>query len=75
MTALIVRAMPLVEIVVPKLRTAYLGFLHALDTFAEARMRNAVPNWARKAQRRDQSLSPADARRSQIADEGRKAGR
>jgi hypothetical protein len=33
MTALILRAMPLVEIVVPKLRTIYQGFLHALDAF------------------------------------------
>jgi hypothetical protein len=40
MTALILRAMPLVA-----------GFLHALDAFAEATMRNAVPNWPREAQR------------------------
>jgi hypothetical protein len=33
MTALILRAMPLVEIVVPKLRTIYQRFLHALDAF------------------------------------------
>ena len=58
MTALILRAMPLVVIVVPKLRSIYQGFLHA---FAEATMRNAVPNWPREARRRDQSLSPADA--------------
>jgi hypothetical protein len=43
MTAPILRAMPLVEMVVPKLRTVYRGFLHALDAFAEARMGNAVP--------------------------------
>jgi hypothetical protein len=75
MTAPILRAMPLVEMVVPKLRTVYRGFLHALDAFAEARMRNAVPEWQlRKAQRRGQSLSLADARRSQIAGEDRTAG-
>jgi hypothetical protein len=59
LTALILRAMPLVEIVVPKLRTIYQGFLHALDAFAEATMCNAVR--PREARRRDQSLSPADA--------------
>jgi hypothetical protein len=40
MTALILRAMQLVEIVVRKLRTICQGFLHA---FVETTMRNAVP--------------------------------
>jgi hypothetical protein len=68
MTALILRPMPLVEIVVPKLRTIYQGFLHALDAFAEATMRNAVPNWPREARRRD-------ARQSRNAGEDPNAGR
>jgi hypothetical protein len=72
MTALILRAMPLVEIVVPKLRAIYQGFLHA---FAEATMRNAVPNWPREARRRDQSLSPASARQSQNTGEDPNSGR
>jgi hypothetical protein len=75
MTALILRAMPLIEIVVPKLRTIYLGFLHAPDAFAEATMRNAVPNWPREGRRRDQSLSPANARQSQDTGEDPNAGR
>jgi hypothetical protein len=33
-------------------RGVYMGFLHAFDAFAEARMRNAVPQWQlRRAQR------------------------
>jgi hypothetical protein len=38
--------------VAPKLQAFYQRFLQALDSFAEARMRNAVPEWRlRKAQR------------------------
>lgn len=52
MTALILRATPLIEMVASKLQAVYLRFLHALDAFAEAKMRNAVPEWQlRKAQR------------------------
>ena len=52
MTALILQAKPFVEMVAPKLQTVYLRFLHALDDFAEARMRNAVPErQQRKADR------------------------
>jgi hypothetical protein len=52
MTALILQATPFVEVVAQKLQTVYLRVLHALDAFAEARMRNAVPEWKqRKAQR------------------------
>jgi hypothetical protein len=52
MTALILQAKPFVEMVAPKLQTVYLRFLHALDDFAEARMRNAVPErQLRKADR------------------------
>jgi hypothetical protein len=52
MTALIMQAAPFVEMVAPKLQTIYLRFLRALDAFAEAKMRNAVPEWQlRKVQR------------------------
>jgi hypothetical protein len=52
MTALILQVIPFVEVVTPKLRAVYMRFLHALDAFAEARMRNAVPAWQlRRAQR------------------------
>ena len=52
MTALILQARPFVERVAPKVQAVYQQFLHALDAFAEARMRNAVPQWRlRKAQR------------------------
>jgi hypothetical protein len=36
MTALNLRAMPLVELIAPKIQVLYLGFTHALDAFAEA---------------------------------------
>ena len=45
MTVLILQATPFVQAVAPALRTAYRRLLHALDVFAEARMRNAVPEW------------------------------
>lgn len=52
MTTLNLQAKPLVEMVAPKLQIAYLRCLHALDDFAEARMRNAVPErQLRKADR------------------------
>jgi hypothetical protein len=52
MTALILQARSLAEMVAPKLQAIYQLFLHALDSFAEAKMRNAVPEWRlRKAQR------------------------
>lgn len=52
MTALIPQAKPFVEMVAPKLQIAYLRCLHAIDDFAEARMRNAVPErQLRKADR------------------------
>jgi hypothetical protein len=52
MTALILQAKPFVEMVTPKLQIAYLRCLRALDDFAEARMRNAVPErQLRKADR------------------------
>jgi hypothetical protein len=52
MTALIMQATPFVEMVAPKFRAVYLRLLNALDAFAEAKMRNAVPEWQlRKAQR------------------------
>ena len=43
MTVPILQAKPFVEMVAPKLQIAYMRCLHALDEFAEARMRNAVP--------------------------------
>ena len=67
MTALILQATPLVEMVAAKLQSVYRRFLHALDAFAEARMRNAVPEWQlRKAQReinRYRRLMHADHKR------------
>jgi hypothetical protein len=51
MTALILRATPFIEMVAPKMQALYLRFLHALDAFAEAKMRNAVSErQLRKAQ-------------------------
>jgi hypothetical protein len=43
MTTLIMQAAPFVEAAAPTLRSFYLRFLSALDTFAENRIRNAVP--------------------------------
>jgi hypothetical protein len=52
MTALNLQVTPLVEMVAPRLQAAYMRFLHAFDSFAETRMRNAVPEWQlRRAQR------------------------
>jgi hypothetical protein len=52
MTTLILRATPFIEMVVPKLQGLYVRFLHALDAFAEVKMRKAVPErYLRKAQR------------------------
>jgi hypothetical protein len=51
MTALLFQARPLVESAAPELRAAYQRLLRGIDSFAEARMRNAVPEWRiRKAQ-------------------------
>ena len=43
MSTLIMQATPFVEMVAPKLQAMYLQFLNALDAFAEAKMRSAVP--------------------------------
>jgi hypothetical protein len=43
MTALILQTAPFVEMAAPKLQAVYRRLLYALDTFAGARMRNAVP--------------------------------
>ena len=52
MTALILQVSPFVEMVAPQLQAVYMRFLHAFDAFAEAKMRNAVPEWQlRRAQR------------------------
>jgi hypothetical protein len=52
MTALILQATPFVDMVAPRLQTVYGHLLHALDAFAEAKIRNAVPEIElRKAQR------------------------
>ena len=52
MTALILGATPLLEAVVSKMHALGLGLVRALDAFAQARVRNAVPEWQlRKAQR------------------------
>ena len=46
MTTLMLQAAPFVEVVASKLQVSYLRFLHALDVFAENRMRKAVPEAA-----------------------------
>jgi hypothetical protein len=53
MTALILKAAPLVELAAPKLQALYRRFLHGLDTFAEARMRKAVPQHQLRQARRE----------------------
>ena len=52
MTALILRATSLAEMVALKSQALGLRILRALDAFGEARARNAVPEWQlRKVQR------------------------
>jgi hypothetical protein len=52
MTTRILRATPVAAMVALKLQTVYQRFLDALDAFAEAKMRNAVPERElRRAQR------------------------
>ena len=52
MATRILRSTSVAEMVAPKLQTAYRRFLDALDAFAEAKIRNAVPEWElRRAQR------------------------
>ena len=52
MNALILQVTPFVEMVTPKLQAVYMRYLNASDAFAEARMRNAVPQWQlRRVQR------------------------
>jgi hypothetical protein len=52
MTTRILRAPPVAGMVALKLQTAYQRFLGALDTFVEAKVRNAVPEYElRRAQR------------------------
>ena len=52
MPSQILRAAPVAGMVALKLQTVYQRFLHALDAFAEAKMRNAVPERdLRRAQR------------------------
>ena len=53
MTALILRATSLLEEVVPKTHALYLRFTRALDALADARIRNAVPEWQLRKARRD----------------------
>jgi hypothetical protein len=64
MTAQLLQATPLVELVAPKLQTACRRFLSALDTFAQAKARRAVPEHElRRAKReidRYQRLMHAD---------------
>ena len=45
MTALMLQARPLIEMAAPKVNAVYQGLLRGLDAFAEARMREAVPEW------------------------------
>jgi hypothetical protein len=52
MSARILRSMPYTGMVAPKLETVYRWFLDALDAFAAAKMRKAVPEHElRRAQR------------------------
>ena len=61
MTTLIMQATPFVEMVAPKLQAMYLQFLNALDAFAEAKMRNAVPDEAvAQTQREISHVRPTD---------------
>jgi hypothetical protein len=72
MPHLILQATPFVEMVATKLQAVYLRLLRALDAFAEAKMRNAIPEWQlRKGPARGQPLSPADAHQSQTGGAGR----
>lgn len=53
MTALILQTVPFIEMMKPKAQAFYHTFLHALDAYAEAKMRKAVPvRKLRRAQRR-----------------------
>jgi len=45
MTARILRAPSVAGLVAAQLQTAYRRFLNALDDFAKAKARNAVPEW------------------------------
>jgi hypothetical protein len=52
MTTLIMQATPFVGMVAPKLQSICVRLLHAIDAFAEAKMRNAVPtSQLRRAER------------------------
>ena len=63
MTTPMLQVTPFVEMAAPKLQAVYRRLLHALDAFAEAKMRNAVPErQLRKVPARDHSRSRADVR-------------
>jgi hypothetical protein len=52
MTALILQAIPSVEMIVSQFQAAHMRIVHAFDTFAKTRMHDAVPQWQlRRAQR------------------------
>lgn len=65
MTELLIQATPFMEIAMLKLKTATARVVSALDAFATAKARNAIPDWRlRKVQReinrcRRLILSPA----------------
>ena len=65
MTPLILKLTSLATIIAPKLQALEVRLSRALDAFAEARMRNSVPQWRlREAQReidRYRRLMQADA--------------
>jgi hypothetical protein len=51
MTTLTLRAIPPVEMIASKFQAAHMRAVHAFDTFAKARMHDAVPQWQlRRAQ-------------------------
>jgi len=52
MTTLALQAAPFARLLASRIERLYRRFLQALDNFAAARMRNAVPEWQlRRAQR------------------------
>jgi hypothetical protein len=53
MTAITFTAAPLVAALTPKIRGFFNVLSEALDSFAEARMRNAVPEWALRQSERE----------------------
>jgi hypothetical protein len=76
MTALILESAPLVRMLLPKLDTAYRRLLRAIDDFAEARMRRAVPQWQmRRVQREIECVRRLIHAKQKVATTAPRAGR